>query len=254
MGPSTTGPPRPARICRKQMQKPRALMPTRVSPAARRSSAKQRGSDLLLRSLPLCPFPPNRKAGAAASPHPNPPVIVAPGLALDTRRATALVSESHAAAGIHRTVIAFSIIRRAGDGCHVRTTGSARPPRAVPGAAATPQIKIRPAPTIHPDTPPAVPPGLSLDARRAAALIYQPYPAAGVDPARMPLHVVGGTGHLSPVLLSDSALGQRSRSEGHSLDAQQQNKPHPFLHRQLSLKRLVTSEARPRCNLVQAMI
>jgi hypothetical protein len=50
-------------------------------------------------------------------------------------------------------------------------------------------------------------------------------------------------------------LGPSSRqSEGHSLDAQQQHKPHQFLHRQLSLIGFATSEARPRWNLVQAMI
>jgi hypothetical protein len=151
------------------MQKPRALMPMRVSPAARRSSPTQRGSDLLLRSLPRFHLPPDSKVCAAAAVHPNTAVIVAPGLALDTGRATALVSESHAAAGIHRTVIALSIIRRAGDGCHVRTTGSARSitraPGSITGSAATSQVKVCPASAVDPNPFAAITPCLPLDAR-----------------------------------------------------------------------------------------
>jgi hypothetical protein len=223
----------------------------RVSPAARRSTAIH-GAAISLGSLPRSHLSPHgEKVSAAAPVHPDSPVIEAPGLTLDTGRATALVSQSYAAAGICRAINPFAVIGGTGDGYPGR---SARPSWA-PRSPASPQVKIRPATAIHPDTLLAVAPGLSLDAGRAAALIDHLYSAAGVDPAQMPLHVVGGTGHLSSVLLSDSALGPSSRqSEGHSLDAQQQHKPHQFLHRQLSLIGFATSEARPRWNLVQAMI
>lgn len=165
MGPSTTGPQRPALICRKQMRKPRALMPMRVSPAAKRSSANKTGRRSLTRiAAPYHLSPPGNKVRAAAPVHPNTPIIEAPCLALDTGGAAPLVRELYTAAGIRRTVIALSIIRRAGDGCPVRTTGSARTSRSA-GSPATPKVKVRPAPAVHPDPLAAITPGLPLDTR-----------------------------------------------------------------------------------------
>ena len=173
------------------------------------------------------------KVRPAATIDPYRSIVEAPGLALNARGATALIGQLNTAAGVGRAEVSLAIIRRAGN----RNTPTARPTRPtgpIPRAAA-PQKKVCPAATIHPDSLTAVAPGLALDARGTAALVRHLYPAAGIDPAQMPLAVIGSTRHVSPILCSDSALGPCSGcSDGQALEPEQQNNPSQLLHFDLS--------------------
>src|SRR6266436_6228246 len=91
----------------------------RASPAARRrtSIATQffRGSGPLQGPLPRNRLSPRHKVRPAAAIHPDPTVVVAPGLPLHTRGTASLVREPYPAAGVRLAVVALAVIGRAGN-------------------------------------------------------------------------------------------------------------------------------------------
>lgn len=162
----------------------------RASPAA-----KQAALICLSRGDKVCP---------ATTVDPDRSIIIAPGLPLDTGRTTTLIRQAYPTAGIRRAVVAFAIIRRAGDSYTAapvrrRSTRSA-------GPISTAQEEVRPATAVNPNPCAGVAPGLPLDAGRAAALVNHLYPSPGIHAAQMPLSVIGSTGDVGPVLRSNPAL------------------------------------------------
>ena len=69
-------------------------------------------------------IPSHFKIGPAAAVHPDAASVITPRSALDTRRIAALTNHAHAAACVHRTVMAAHIVGRTSDGALRKKRGS----------------------------------------------------------------------------------------------------------------------------------
>ncbi len=160
-----------------------------------------------------------RKISPASTVYPDAALIVAPAVALLAGRPASLPHQSHPATGISLTILAVTVVGRAGNDVvdrtrrpdwRARSAGSGRITRTRSRAVSRDSDKeVSSASAIHPYASAIVAPAIALLAGRAASLIHQAYAISCISCAVVSVAIVGSTGKPAATPVRGAALRRR---------------------------------------------